>query len=478
MSSLKILYGCLYSFDFEIITNLNKFSDMRQKLFFLMLTLFMLGAASVQAQVTIGADAPPHSSAVLDLQSDNLGFKLPTIELDDVSVFQLSGTEDEADGIMIYNSSDATTGGSGKGIYVWEGEWIFVGKSAPVAVPVTKITILSTGDATAVNSGSNLQLTAIVEPAATASNQVLNWTIVYNPAMDAGSATIDQTGKITGGKPGPVTARAEATDGSGVYRNFAFSVNATDYVTGITVTSVNGSTSVAAGRYLQLQVEVEPVSALNSVIWSVDAESSAYASVDANGLVTAIAEGTATIQAASMDGSNTVGIINLPISAGAIVEPDNVLIGDNYYDTYNFNGTTWMIQNSLEGDWTYNMYNGDSNKMTGYYDYDHAASACPAGWKLPSVMQVSQLFAYLQGSSSLSTEKALWLSGPASGLYYQSTPASAPGWTQWDIYWRGWTAQPNIMWRINSYPNPSSWLTNEDFSQMTLGYTAVRCVKI
>jgi hypothetical protein len=379
---------------------------MKQKLFFLMLMLFMLGAASVQAQVTIGADAPPHSSAVLDLQSDNLGFKLPTIELGNVSVFQLSGTATNADGIMVYNSSNATTGGSGKGIYVWEGKWIFAGKSAPVEVPVTKIRITSPGGVNAVNSGSTLQLTAAVEPV-TASNQALNWTIVYNSATTAGSATIDGTGKITAVKPGTVVARATATDGSGVYRNFEFSVASTSAAESITITSVSGVSIVEAGGTLQLEAAVEPVSAYQSVTWSVDAGSTDYASVNLNsGLVVAIAPGTARIWAKSFD-TTVSSYIDIEVTDMIPVETGTIM--DGKYETYNFNGTTWMVTNSQEGNWSYDCFNGDANKPGYYYSKVNAPSACPEGWTLPSLFQATELLNYVNGAASPG-EKVLWTS--------------------------------------------------------------------
>jgi uncharacterized protein (TIGR02145 family) len=454
---------------------------MKQKLFFLMLTLIMLSVASVQAQVTIGTDEPPHSAAVLDLQSTALGFKLPTIELGDVSVFQLSGTTTNADGIMIYNSSEETTGGSGKGIYVWEGKWVFAGKSAPVEVPVTKITILSEGNSMVVNSGSTLQLNAIIEPAAPngPSNPTLAWTIVYNPAATAGSATIDAaTGKITGVKPGAVTARATATDGSGVYGNFAFSVFATDYASSITVTSVNTLTSVVVGKSIQLQAEVAPISAVSEVEWSVDAGSTDYATVDQTGKVIGLAEGSATILANAVDDSGIVGQITLDILPGAIVEPTNVLIGENYYDTYDFNGTTWMVQSSKEGNWSFDRYSGNAGRMRAYYLHADAESACPDGWSVPSAFQARQLVLYLQSSDCDVREIDLFFRDePASGYTFPNQ-SGVDGWNGWDTQFNCWTSTTNMRLVATMTTLPGS--TNVQYLSIT-DYPAfkipVRCVK-
>jgi hypothetical protein len=64
-----------------------------KKMMFLMLTLLIGSAASMNAQVTIGSDENPHSGAILDLQSANLGLKLPNVALDnDLTVFGLPVT--------------------------------------------------------------------------------------------------------------------------------------------------------------------------------------------------------------------------------------------------------------------------------------------------------------------------------------------------------------------------------------------------
>ncbi|MDR0865474.1 MAG: hypothetical protein LBO74_11160 [Candidatus Symbiothrix sp.] len=109
-----------------------------KKMFFLVLTLIVWSAASVKAQVTIG-NSPgaltPHGGAILDLQSvpytveettyNGKGLLLPRVQLTAVTPFGLSGDEDEAVGMIIYQDGDAID----KGIYLWTketglpGEW-------------------------------------------------------------------------------------------------------------------------------------------------------------------------------------------------------------------------------------------------------------------------------------------------------------------------------------------------------------------
>jgi uncharacterized protein (TIGR02145 family) len=97
-----------------------------KKMIFLMLTLLIWSAASMNAQVTIGKDTVPHAGAVLDLRATNQGLKLPTVSLDpDLTQFVLTengtSTPEKAIGMLVYNTNPAV----GAGLYVWNGSnWL------------------------------------------------------------------------------------------------------------------------------------------------------------------------------------------------------------------------------------------------------------------------------------------------------------------------------------------------------------------
>jgi hypothetical protein len=97
------------------------------KVFYLALTLIVLSAASMNAQVTIGSLDNPHLGAVLDLSkatgTTGLGFLLPRFNLDmnQLSEWQLDGTKTDGLGMMIYNTNNT---GEGSGVYIWNGsQW-------------------------------------------------------------------------------------------------------------------------------------------------------------------------------------------------------------------------------------------------------------------------------------------------------------------------------------------------------------------
>ena len=95
-----------------------------------LLFLIGLGTASLSAQVRIGGNAAPNAAAVLDLNADDTnsgakGLALPRVSLTNVST-PLTGTP-VVNGMMVYNTNASITGGSGVGIYYWDGmKWICV----------------------------------------------------------------------------------------------------------------------------------------------------------------------------------------------------------------------------------------------------------------------------------------------------------------------------------------------------------------
>jgi uncharacterized protein YjdB len=86
-------------------------------------------------------------------------------------------------------------------------------------------------------------------------------------------------------------------------------------VTEITVTGANGASTITSNDgTLQLVATVSPVNATNkTVTWTVQ-NSTGRASVSANGLVTAVANGTVTVTATANDGSGTKGSLLITIT--------------------------------------------------------------------------------------------------------------------------------------------------------------------
>jgi hypothetical protein len=448
---------------------------MKQKLFFLMLALLFLSVTSMNAQVQIGGTAGPNASAILDLNPDEgdatLGLKLPVIALGDVSVFQLSGTAENADGIMVYNSSEETAGGSGKGIYVWNGsKWNFAGKSGqivPADIPVKNIKITSAGYVTeldASGAGSTLKLTATVEPAG-ASQEVI-WSKLYSTATTAGDVTVDATGLVTGVKTGSVTVRATATDGSGVYRDLALVVKATGYVTGITITPVNGSSTVEVDKTLQLEATIEPLSAIQEVTWSTD-NASVASVVSTTGLVAAVSEGSATITATAVDPSGVTASYPIDVVPSTLppLVTDQAIIGGEPYKTYNFGGTVWTVENMRHLTPTYTYNSQDLNRTPEYYYTNaDAQNLCTDGFAHPTVQQALALWSYLQSPAATPSEIQAWTSN-SNLIGYVST--SITGGAEWG---------QRALWLVKDYGEMSYRKNNGVYatSDWTQGMNLIR----
>ena len=91
------------------------------KKIFLFIGIFaMLSVLTLKAQVTIGVNQAPDSSAVLDLQSKgNLGMLLPRVELTDTLL--ASPLHANVPGMMVYNTTASADGKVVEGVYINDG---------------------------------------------------------------------------------------------------------------------------------------------------------------------------------------------------------------------------------------------------------------------------------------------------------------------------------------------------------------------
>ncbi|WP_462384614.1 Ig-like domain-containing protein [Intestinibacillus massiliensis] len=164
----------------------------------------------------------------------------------------------------------------------------------------TKVTGVSISPASAsVAVDKTVDLTATVSPS-NATNKTVTWS-----SNDTGVATVSDSGVVKGVKAGTATITAKANDGSGKSATCKITVtgsSSTVSVTGVTLTPT--TLSLVEGNSEQLTATVAPTNASNpKVSWtSSDAN---IATVDANGKVTAVKNGNATITVKTNDGGKT-----------------------------------------------------------------------------------------------------------------------------------------------------------------------------
>ena len=167
-------------------------------------------------------------------------------------------------------------------------------------------------------SGS-LQLTATVNPA-TASQEV-TWSVTSGSAF----ASVNSSGLVTAIANGSAVIRATSVADPTKFDEITITINMSVPVQSVTVNTENNVpaeiTSVAG--VLQLEAVVNPAGANQTVTWSV-VSGSAFASVNAQGLVTAIADGTVTVRATSV--ADPTKFDEITITIDAIIEVETVTI--------------------------------------------------------------------------------------------------------------------------------------------------------
>ena len=185
-------------------------------------------------------------------------------------------------------------------------------------VLVSQIEISTPGGVLTLESGSDMQLTAQVLPE-DATNPGVAWSVLNQ----GGTATITQTGLLSGLLPGGVDVIALAQDVSGVGDTLSLTIVDNEVlVTSIEVTTEDGSTTLYVDSSLQCLASVLPANATNtSVEWLVTGGTGS-ASISSAGLLTAHGAGTAEVEARAMDGSFVKGSLTLSIQG-----PDGILDG-------------------------------------------------------------------------------------------------------------------------------------------------------
>ncbi len=205
-----------------------------------------------------------------------------------------------------------------------------------------------------------------------ASNTNIQWT-----SSNTSVATVSN-GVVTGKAPGTTIITALAEDGSGI--NATCDVEVKQYATEITLSQT--SLFMAEGENQSLTITITPDNATDkTVTWS--SSDNAVAAVDANGRVTAVSRGRATVSVAATDGSGVsascsvyvspVGSVDLGLNNyfGKIVYWATCNLGasapEEYGDYYAWGETETKDEYSWE---TYKWCNGSYNSITKYNTMD------------------------------------------------------------------------------------------------------------
>ena len=173
--------------------------------------------------------------------------------------------------------------------------------------------VIEQGEEVTMKAGKNgkmytgsVQLSAVVTPS-DASNKTITW------SSDKENVTVDASGLVTykGTLDAPFDAIITATAVGGAYDTITVHIEKAT-VTGVSLDTVYAD--LYEGATLQLRASVQPANADNkAVTWS--SSNDAVATVDANGLVTAVGTGSAKITAASAENPDASAICVIEVRA-------------------------------------------------------------------------------------------------------------------------------------------------------------------
>ena len=192
----------------------------------------------------------------------------------------------------------STALGSGQTIKVYGLKiWLAGGGGGGGDVAVTGVSLNKT--TTSIQVGASEKLTATVQPS-NATNKAVNWS--SNPTS---VATVDNSGNVTAVAEGTATITVTTQDGNKTATCNVTVTPASSDPVAVTGVSLNKtSTTLTVGGSETLTATVQPSNATNKAVnWS--SNTTSVATVDNNGKVTAVGEGTATITVTTQDGNKT-----------------------------------------------------------------------------------------------------------------------------------------------------------------------------
>ena len=258
------------------------------------------GDKTATCSVTVTKKVVAVESVTLDKSS---------LELNEGETVTLTATvkpDNASDKTVTWSSSKtsvATVDANGKVTAVAEGTATITAKagnkSATCSVTVTKNVVAVESvtldkSSLELTEGETATLTATVKPD-NATNKTVTWS-----SSNASIATVDQNGKVTAVAEGTATITAKAGE-----KTATCTVAVKKNVVAVeSITLDKSSLELTEGETATLVATVKPDNATNkTVTWS--SSNASVASVDANGTVTAVAEGTATITAKAGDKTAT-----------------------------------------------------------------------------------------------------------------------------------------------------------------------------
>jgi hypothetical protein len=185
-----------------------------------------------------------------------------------------------------------------------------INSSPPVAVTAVQTSVQGNVPAVITTNGGTLQMQAAVLPAN--ANQTVSWSLT----LGTGDASISPTGLVTAIANGTVWAKATSTQDTTIADSLQITIsNQIVIITSVVVSTQGGipaQINVPSGT-LQLEAAVLPAAANQAVNWRV-LPGTGTAQIDANGLLTALSNGTVSVRAVAQADTFIFGSLEVNIT--------------------------------------------------------------------------------------------------------------------------------------------------------------------
>ena len=247
-----------------------------------------------------------------------------------------------------------------------------------VSIATTGVSLNKTS-ATLNSAGQTVQLTATVSPS-DAANKSVTW-----KSSNTAVATVSSTGVVTAVGNGTATITVTTASGS---KSATCTVTVSIATTGVSLNKTS-VTLDSVGETVQLTATVSPSNAANkSVTWK--SSNTAVATVDANGLVKAVGNGTTTITVTTVSGSKTA-TCQIVVKELAIPEFSVANIVGGVQIKWNFvDGATGYIVYRREAGGTFSKIAGFTDGVTKSYVDKTAVNGTTYFYAVKAINNTSQ----------------------------------------------------------------------------------------
>ena len=249
---------------------------------------------SVGASDTVRVSISPANASIKELDWSSSD---PSVA--SVSGITMSGSESsarvsaqsEGTAVITYSATD------GSGVF---------GSFNAVVTPAVKSVSIQPAKTVVTVGDTSVKLTASVTPA-DAGNQVLNW-----KSDNTNICEVDYSGKLNPKMIGTCTITATTTDGTGL--SGSCFVRVADPATSVSIDKTTLALKVGEDPVaLKATVRTSGSMTYHEVNWT--SSNASVATVDADGLVTAVRPGSATIKATALDGTDKAAVCSVTVTA-------------------------------------------------------------------------------------------------------------------------------------------------------------------